>query len=117
MASGLFTPKEQIQAQKAGTWPAGVITVDYLLVAGGGAGGSTTLSGGSGGGGAGGFLTATSYNVNFGTSYTVTVGAGGAAAPRCGWAGRLLSRKETCGTGPPATGGERWAGRQACWSG
>jgi hypothetical protein len=34
----------------------------------------------SGGGGAGGFRTATGFSVSAGTTYTVTVGAGGAAA-------------------------------------
>jgi len=63
-----------------------VVSVDYLVVAGGGSGGSATANQtGAGGGGAGGLRT--SYNdgtvpglsLNFGTNYTVTVGAGGAA--------------------------------------
>jgi hypothetical protein len=49
-------------------------TVEYLVVAGGGGGGSN-----GGGGGAGGLLTASGFSVTAGTSYTVTVGAGGAA--------------------------------------
>jgi len=61
------------------TWtaPAGVTSVDYLVVGGGGAGG--TGYGPSGGGGAGGYRTATSYTVVPGTSYDVVVGAGGAS--------------------------------------
>ena len=51
----------------------GLSAVDYLVVAGGGGGG------GGGAGGAGGFKTATSFAVTAGISYTVTVGAGGAA--------------------------------------
>ena len=46
--------------------------VEYLVIAGGGGGGF-----GGGGGGAGGYLTDTEISVSIGTSYTVTVGAGG----------------------------------------
>ncbi|MFM8529250.1 MAG: LamG domain-containing protein, partial [Ilumatobacteraceae bacterium] len=55
------------------TWsaPAGVSTVDYLVVAGGGGGGSDH----GGGGGAGGRLTGTT---NVATSMSISVGAGGA---------------------------------------
>lgn len=59
------------------TWtaPAGITSIQLLMVGGGGAGGS----GGQGGGGGGG---AVYYNANVavtpGTSYTITVGAGGA---------------------------------------
>ena len=58
------------------TWtaPEGVTSVDYLVVGGGGGGG---FGGRSGGGGAGGMRTGT-LSVVGGTSYTVTVGAGGA---------------------------------------
>jgi uncharacterized repeat protein (TIGR02543 family) len=51
--------------------PAGVTSVDYLVVGGGG-------GGGSGGGGAGGLLQGTNYSVTPGASATVKVGAGGA---------------------------------------
>jgi hypothetical protein len=61
VSSGTFTP------QKA-------ITCDYLVVAGGGGGGTF------GGGGAGGYRTGTAYSVSANASYTVTVGAGGAAS-------------------------------------
>jgi hypothetical protein len=50
-------------------------SVEYLVVAGGGGGARY-----GGGGGAGGFLTGTFTPVVSGTAYTVTVGAGGAAA-------------------------------------
>lgn len=56
------------------TAPTGVTSVNYLVVAGGGSGGSNHGAGG----GAGGMLTGT-LTVVPGTSYTVTVGAGGAA--------------------------------------
>jgi hypothetical protein len=49
-------------------------TVDYLVVAGGGGGGGEL----AGGGGAGGMLTGSAVAVSPGTSYTITVGAGGA---------------------------------------
>jgi PKD repeat protein len=55
------------------TAPAGVTSIEYLVVAGGGGGGR-----GGAGGGAGGFRTASGYAVIPTTSYTVTVGAGGA---------------------------------------
>jgi hypothetical protein len=52
--------------------------IDYLVVAGGGAGGSNVdYSNGGGGGGAGGMLQATGYTVDPGTTYTITIGAGG----------------------------------------
>ena len=55
------------------TWvcPQGVTSVEYLCVAGGG---GASL----GGGGAGGFRTGTGLSVIPGTSYTITVGNGGA---------------------------------------
>ena len=49
--------------------------VEYLVVAGGAGGGANI----GGGGGAGGYQTATGFSLNGGVSYTVTVGAGGAA--------------------------------------
>ena len=54
------------------------LDVEYLVVAGGGGGGWL-----GGGGGAGGYLTnyaGTAMSINAGTSYTVTVGTGGAGA-------------------------------------
>ena len=53
-----------------------VYTTEYLVVAGGGGGGYQHGSGG----GAGGFRTATGFTLVPGTSYTVTVGAGGVGA-------------------------------------
>ena len=50
-------------------------TVDYLIVASGGGGG---YGSGGGGGGGGGLLTGSGYSVAAGSTYTVTVGAGGA---------------------------------------
>ncbi len=60
------------------TWtvPAGVSSVQYLVVAGGGGGGMNA----GGGGGGGGFVEQTGKSVSPGTSITVTVGAGGAGS-------------------------------------
>lgn len=52
------------------------VSADYLVVAGGG-GGGTDLGGG---GGAGGFRTATSFTLETGVGFTVTIGAGGAGS-------------------------------------
>ena len=74
VAVGSWTLVEQLQAKKAGNWPAPVIPINYLVVAGGGSGGTGYYSGG---GGAGGYLAST-VNLNPGATYTVTVGGGGA---------------------------------------
>jgi hypothetical protein len=68
---------EIITFNGSATWtcPTGVTEVEYLVVAGGGGGG-----GYGGGGGAGGYRTASGFSVTAGDTYTVTVGAGGAAA-------------------------------------
>ena len=52
------------------------VDVEYLVIAGGGGGSGGTAGGG--GGGAGGYLTGTGYTLQSGTSYSITVGAGGA---------------------------------------
>lgn len=62
------------------TAPAGVQSVEYLVVGGGG-GGGTSYDSGAGGGGGGGMVLTGSLNVTPGESYTVTVGAGGAGGP------------------------------------
>ena len=67
------------------TWtaPAGVTSVEVLAVAGGGGGGSQH----GGGGGAGGLIYRSNYTVTPGSTYTVTVGAGGAGGTVNGNAG------------------------------
>lgn len=62
------------------TWtrPAGISSVRYLVVAGGGAGGAAGGNDGSGGGGAGGVLAGT-FN-STASSYSISVGAGGASS-------------------------------------
>lgn len=56
--------------------------IDYLIVAGGSGGGTGTYCGGGGGGGE--VLTASSYSLNLGQAYTITIGAGGAAVSSSG---------------------------------
>lgn len=70
----------------SGTFTPGISqTITVALVAGGGSGGLYAGGGnvGSGGGGAGGVVYAT-YAVTAGTTYTYTIGGGGAAIPRSG---------------------------------
>jgi hypothetical protein len=93
VASGVWGMSAVYLAVKAGTWPGlgktviqtftasgtwtcptGVTEVEYLVVGAGGGGGCN----GGGGGGAGAYRTATGFSVTAGTTYTVTVGAGGA---------------------------------------
>jgi len=65
------------------TAPAGVTAIDVLVVAGGGGGGavrSASSFAAGAGGGAGGIIYQTNYAVTPNTSYTVTVGAGGAGS-------------------------------------
>ena len=61
------------------TWtiPAGVSSVNVLIVAGGGGGGSSNSLKTGGAGGGGGVVVATNYTVTPGASVTVTTGAGG----------------------------------------
>ncbi len=63
------------------TWtaPAGVTSVNYLVVAGGGGGGSATTGINMGGGGGAGGLLQGQLAVIPGNTYTVTIGSGGAA--------------------------------------
>lgn len=62
---------------------ASIFYVDYLIVAGGGGAGAAESGGGSyaagGGGGGGGFIQESNYQLISGRTYTITVGAGGAA--------------------------------------
>ena len=99
------------------TWtaPAGVTSVEYLVVAGGGSGGGnaagTPGDGAGGGGGAGGYRAGT-LAVVAGTSYSVTVGAGGVAGSPGGTAMQgadsVFSTITSAGGG--AGGGGAWPG-------
>jgi len=76
--------------QDSGAWtcPAGVTSVQALVVAGGGGGGSRF----GGGGGAGGLVYSSSVAVKPGQTYSVVVGQGGAgAAQNTGAAGTVLA--------------------------
>lgn len=63
------------------TCPAGVTSIEVLVIAGGGSGAGGS-GGGAGGGGAGGVIYTNAYTVVPGNSYTITVGAGGASSNR-----------------------------------
>lgn len=76
--SHTFTSPGNFTVNVLGTGPFGT-TVEYLVVAGGGSGGTTNACGG--GGGAGGFRTGVGFPVGAGTTYSITVGAGGASVP------------------------------------
>jgi hypothetical protein len=56
------------------TFPQGVYTINYLIVAGGGAGGFVNAAGGGGGGGG---FKASSLSVTPGATYTMVIGGGG----------------------------------------
>ena len=73
-AGATFTVVQTFTANSTWTCPAGVTSVEYLVVASGGGGGGRI----GGGGGAGGFRTGTGLSVTAGTDYTITVGAGSA---------------------------------------
>ena len=98
-AAGIWTPGEIQLARLSNIWPddtgilssqifttssswtvpAGVTSVEYLVVAGGGAG-DGAFSGydaGIGGGGAGGLRSGTNLSVTPGQSYAIVIGAGG----------------------------------------
>jgi len=79
--SGIFNLATVNQAIGAGTWPNSKATNIQLLVVGGGGGGA------AGGGGAGGLQQGDSVPVTPGTSYSVTLGAGGASASGAASAG------------------------------
>ena len=89
----LDTSNNLVYVANTGSWgivgtqttpPAAIASADieYLLVAGGGAGGNTYSYGvdGGGGGGAGGLLSSSLASVESGSSFTVTIGAGGSQA-------------------------------------
>jgi MSHA biogenesis protein MshQ len=81
-AGGEVTVIQSFTATGEWVCPTGVTEVEWLIVAGGGGGGNSQDFGatGAGGGGAGGFRTGTGLAVTAGTTYTVTVGAGGAGS-------------------------------------
>jgi len=79
-SDGLFSFVEIFKNVGNTSWiaPAGVTSVDVLVVAGGGSGGGSV----GGGGGGGGVTYVSGLSINPGRNYTVTVGAGGARASR-----------------------------------
>ena len=81
--------------------------VTYLVVAGGGGGGGYI----GGGGGAGGLLYNLTYPVTAGTSYNITVGAGG--APGTGGSGGFVGNNSTFGPITAIAGGAGGPGETA----
>jgi len=77
------------------------VPVEYLVISGGGGGGGAYFCGG---GGAGGYLTATDFGVT-GTSYTVTVGGGGAGAANSGYLKGTIGSVSTFSSFSPVGGG------------
>ena len=75
--------------------PAGVTSVDYLVVAGGGGGGSRA----AGGGGAGGYLAGTGRTLSGVTALTVTVGEGGPGAQAVQSSGNAGANSVLAGNG------------------
>ena len=94
-------------------YPATAVSFDFLVVGGGGGGGCGGGANAAGGGGAGGYRTShpggTKINLYEGSSYAVTVGAGGAAplgAPlRVGYSGTDSSITVITSTGGGGGGG------------
>ena len=79
-ASGGLTQKfSEFTATGTFTPPSSVSTVEVLLVAGGGGGGGNNNAESSAGGGGGGQVVKQFLTVTGGTSYTITIGAGGAS--------------------------------------
>ena len=120
-ASGVWSLNEAFLAISGETWPGSgaPLNVDFLVIAGGG--GSTAYSDYkmSGGGGAGGYLNSygsepsggdtaslSTLPLDVATSYTLTVGGGGAAGQNNG-ANSVLSRTDRIGSSfnHTATGG------------
>jgi MSHA biogenesis protein MshQ len=80
-SGGFVTVIQSFTATGEWVCPTGVTEVEWLIVAGGGGGGGSVVSTWvASGGGAGGFRTGTGLAVTAGTTYTITVGAGGGGA-------------------------------------
>ena len=77
---------------QSGTWkcPAGVKSIHVILFGGGGAG-SSSGDGSGGCGGAGGHMKSATLSVTPGTTYAITIGAGGKASTTTGGAGGATS--------------------------
>jgi hypothetical protein len=100
--ASITSPATILAFKSSATWtaPAGVSTVNYLVVGGGG-------GGYIGGGGAGGYRTGT-LSVTPGTTYTATVGAGGAT--NVNGSDSVFSSITSAGGGGGAAGGAANAG-------
>lgn len=81
-AIGIWTLKEQLQANNTNTWPGAptdsLNSVEYLIAGGGGSGGGGTSTNGRGGGGGAGGLVYGTLDTSTNKQITVVIGSGGA---------------------------------------
>ena len=87
------------------TAPAGVTSIDYLVVAGGGSGAGPNPNVGASGGGAGGMRTVTGAAVTPGSNYAAVIGGGGSAFGGSGDAGFGVPGGNSSFLGTSCTGG------------
>ena len=86
-AVGVWTVREAEAMRRAGTWPSVGLAIQYLIIAGGGSGGVGSRGSAGGAGGyrcnvvgepsGGGASAESALGIQFGVTYTVTVGGGG----------------------------------------
>jgi hypothetical protein len=80
LGQGVWTMQEVYERALTNIWPPlPPLNIQYLVVAGGGGGGTSSTVRNGGGGGGGGYRTGTDISLARSTSYTVTIGGGGAA--------------------------------------
>jgi len=106
MATGIFKLKDQLLGLIQGAWTGynAPKNLEYLVVAGGGSGGGGTSAGSDGGGGAGGLLQGV-IPITTGTSYTVTVGAGGSPSTTGGGSNSVFGNITAIGGGSKSSQG------------
>jgi hypothetical protein len=91
---------QAVSGSKVYVAPPPSATIEYLVIAGGGGGSSGIGNGnGTGGGGAGGMLSSSLADIESGSKFTVTVGAGGNGGSPSTYAGRSSAQRGTDGTG------------------
>jgi hypothetical protein len=93
VAGGVTQKVSEFTTTGSFTAPANVTTVEVFLVGGGAGGGSATAASGQaacGGGGGGGTVNKRTITVVPGTTYTVTIGAGGAGSTNVASAGVMV---------------------------
>jgi hypothetical protein len=101
-----------ITSTSSWTVPAGVTSIDYIIVAGGGSGAGAGSNVGASGGGAGGLVAVTNSSVTPGSSLSATIGAGATFNRSIGDAGWGSQGGNTTFRGTTVTGG----GGGGAWS-